>query len=61
MSDGVLCGGEDDWLKSLLKEYPGTSPGELTDRILRESEAKHQAEDDSTVLAVRLDRGKEPG
>ena len=55
ITDGVLCGREDDWLRALLVGYQGTSPGELAERILRESEEQCQGEDDGTVIAVRLE------
>lgn len=56
LSDGVLCGREDDWLRDLLAGYRGTSPGELAERILAESRSRCQGEDDSTVIALRLER-----
>lgn len=55
ITDGVLCGREDDWLREILLGYQGTSPGELAQRILRESEERCQGEDDGTVIAVRLE------
>ncbi len=55
LTDGVLCGREDDWLRRLLLDYQGTSPGELAERVLRESEEQCQGEDDGTVIAVRLE------
>lgn len=56
LSDGVLCGREDDWLRELLAAYRGTSPGELAERILQESRTRCQGEDDSTVIALRLEK-----
>lgn len=58
ITDGVLCGREDDWLKDLIRQYGGTSPGELAEKILQESEGKNQGEDDATVIAVRLEKRK---
>lgn len=56
LSDGVLCGREDDWLRALLAHHQGTSPGELAERILQESRSRCQGEDDSTVIALRLEK-----
>ncbi len=59
VTDGILCGREDGWLRSLLSSYEGTSPGELAERILAQAQQLHQEEDDGTVIAVRLEAGKE--
>ena len=59
VTDGILCGREDHWLRELLAGYQGTSPGELAEKILRESEEQCQGEDDGTVIAVHLEKGKE--
>ena len=59
ITDGILCGREDDWLRELLAGYQGTSPGELAEKILRESEERCQGEDDGTVIAVHLEKGRE--
>jgi stage II sporulation protein E len=59
VTDGVLCGREDLWLRDLIRTYPGTSPGELAQSILHESQVRHGGEDDCTVIAVRLEKSKD--
>ena len=61
ITDGILCGREDDWLRELLSHCDSSSPSELAGRIMRESQLKTQGEDDGTVLAIRLERGKDNG
>ena len=55
LTDGILCGREDGWLRDLLAHYDGSSPSELAGRVLRESREQTQGEDDGTVLAIRLE------
>ena len=43
----------------LMTAYQGDSPSDLAQRILQQSEEICQGEDDGTVLAVHLERGKE--
>ena len=59
VTDGILCGREDQWLRDVVTQYTGSSPSELAQRILRESQTLCQGEDDGTVLAARLDRSRE--
>ena len=59
VTDGILCGLEDQWLRDVVAQYTGSSPSELAQRILRESQTLCQGEDDGTVLAARLDRSRE--
>ena len=59
VTDGILCGREDQWLRDVVAQYTGSSPSELAQRILRESQTLCQGEDDGTVLAARLDRSRE--
>ena len=59
VTDGILCGREDQWLRDVVTQYTGSSPSELAQRILRESQTLCQGEDDGTVLAARLDRSQE--
>ena len=59
LTDGILCGREDGWLRNLMNGYQGTSPSELAERILHEAQQLHQEEDDATVIAVRLETGRE--
>ncbi len=56
VTDGVLCGREDVWIRDLMTGYRGDSPSDLAQRILRQSEEICQGEDDGTVLAVHLER-----
>ena len=39
---------------------PGVSPSDLAQRILRQSQDLCQGEDDGTVLAVHLERSRDP-
>ena len=59
VTDGILCGREDIWIRDLMTAYQGDSPSDLAQRILQQSEETCQGEDDGTVLAVHLERGKE--
>jgi stage II sporulation protein E len=59
VTDGILCGREDTWLRERMESYHGTSPGELAQIILRQSQDLHGGEDDSTVIAVRLEQSRE--
>ncbi|MFR4757524.1 MAG: SpoIIE family protein phosphatase [Evtepia gabavorous] len=59
VTDGILCGREDIWIRDLMTAYQGDSPSDLAQRILQQSEEICQGEDDGTVLAVHLERGKE--
>lgn len=56
LSDGVIGGEEDQWLRQSLSDYGGSSPGELAQQILNESRARSAASDDSTVIVVRLEQ-----
>lgn len=56
VTDGILCGREDIWVRDLMACYEGRSPSDLADRILRRSEEICQGEDDGTVVALRLER-----
>lgn len=56
LSDGVVGGEEDDWLRESLGAYQGNSPGELAQRILKESRSRNEGSDDSTVIVVRLEQ-----
>lgn len=54
LSDGILCGEEDDWLRQIISTYPGESPNELARLLLQASQQHCDAEDDATVLAIHL-------
>lgn len=58
VTDGILCGREDIWIRDLLTSYQGDSPSDLAQRILRQSQEICQGEDDGTVLALRLERSR---
>ena len=59
VTDGVLCGGEEEWLRELLVSYDGTDPGELSERLLRASRERTQGEDDGTVIVIRIEENGE--
>ena len=59
VTDGILCGREDLWIRDLMTGYRGDSPSELAQRILRQSEELCQGEDDGTVLAIHLERSRD--
>jgi stage II sporulation protein E len=54
ISDGVADTQDDHWLHSLISEYQGDSPRELSAWILEEALRRRGAADDMTVLALRL-------
>lgn len=60
MTDGVLCGRDDGWVRDLLAGYEGESPGDLAGRLIGQAEQRHAREDDATVIAVHLERAREP-
>ena len=59
LTDGILCGGEDDWVRTAMVNHEGTDPKELAERILRESRVRTDGEDDGTVLVVRIEETEE--
>lgn len=56
LSDGMIGGESDAWLRELLIDFEGKSPGELSDKLLEQSARENDSADDSTVIAVRLDK-----
>lgn len=58
-TDGVLCGQEDDWLRRILAGCERAAPEELANRVLQASQEQFQREDDSTVIALRLESNRE--
>lgn len=54
ITDGILCGREDLWIRDMMTGYQGDSPSDLAQRILQNSTELCQGEDDGTVLAVHL-------
>ncbi len=56
VSDGVVTGEDDAWLRAGLLGYQGDSPGELAEELLVKSHVEHAGADDATVIAVRLDK-----
>ncbi len=55
ITDGILCGKEETWLRDIVLDYAGTSPSELCERILKACEKQCEGEDDGTVIAVHLE------
>ena len=58
VSDGVLSSGDDRWLREQFSGYEGKSPGELAENLLAENLRQNGGTDDSTVIAVHLERRK---
>ena len=58
VTDGILCGREDGWLRELLLGYRGTEPGELAGKVLAAAQDLWEGEDDATVIALRLEENR---
>ena len=58
VSDGVTGEG-DDWLRELLRQWPGGDSQELAQMILAESRRHGGLRDDCAVLALRLEKSEE--
>lgn len=58
VTDGILCGREDGWLRELLLGYRGSDPGELAGKVLAAAQDIQEGEDDATVIAVRLEKSE---
>lgn len=56
LSDGVLCGRNDGWLRTLLETADPADPQQLADAILSVSQRETDREDDSTVLTLYLEK-----
>ena len=56
LSDGILCGRNDGWLKTLLETAEPSEPQQLADSILSVSQRETDREDDSTVLVLYLEQ-----
>ncbi|MEG2000811.1 MAG: SpoIIE family protein phosphatase, partial [Evtepia sp.] len=56
LTDGVLGGDNDAWLRHMISEYDGKSPGELAEKVMKESKKQTGGTDDGTVIAVRLEK-----
>lgn len=54
LSDGVLCGKGDGWLRTLLEDASGGDPQQLADAILQVSRRETGGEDDGAVLVLTL-------
>ena len=54
VSDGVLCGRGDSWLRSLLADASGGDPRQLAEAVLQISRRETGGEDDGTVLVLSL-------
>lgn len=55
ISDGVISGTDDRWLRELICGFDGTDPVKLAREILERARQETGASDDMTVLAVRAD------
>lgn len=55
ITDGIVSGQDDLWLRSLLAEFDGLSPQDLAARVLAESGRRAGGGDDRTVIALKLD------
>lgn len=56
LTDGVLCGRGDGWLRTLLESAAGSDPQHLADAILEVSQRETGGEDDSTVMVLYLEK-----
>ena len=56
ITDGVIGGGSDQWLRDKLTAFDGTSPKELAQALLEEGEKQSGAADDRTVLVIKIAR-----
>ena len=54
ISDGITGGEGDQWLRDRLAAFDGSSPKELAQDLLEESEGQGGAADDRTVLVIRI-------
>lgn len=59
LSDGMVGGESDAWLRQFFSEYEGHSPGELANKLLDLSIKENESTDDSTVIVVRLEKRTE--
>lgn len=59
VSDGVLCGRGDGWLRELLSDASGGEPRKLADAILQSSRRETAGEDDGAVMVLSLSEGVE--
>lgn len=55
ISDGILSGTDDKWLRELICGFNGTEPKELSRNILETALKFNGDSDDMTVLAIRID------
>lgn len=56
LSDGMIGGESDGWLREFFAGYEGHSPGELANKLLDLSLKEDESADDSTVIAVQLEK-----
>ena len=54
ISDGILCGRGDGWLRDLLADASGGEPQKLADAILQASRRETAGEDDGAVMVLSL-------
>ena len=56
ITDGIIAGGADQWLRDRLTAFDGSSPKALAQALLEESLAQGGTEDDRTVLVIKIVR-----
>ena len=52
VSDGVIAGGEDAWLRQALAVFDGGSPKQLARQLIETSGEKNEAADDRTAMVI---------
>ena len=56
VTDGVTGGGPDQWVRDQMTAFSGSSPRELAEALLEESQRQAGAADDRTALVIKLIR-----
>ena len=56
VTDGVTGGQPDQWVRDKLAAFDGTSPRELAQALIDESEHQAETADDRTALVLRLSK-----
>lgn len=55
ISDGILGGGEDDWLRGMIATHKSGGPRDLARSIIEESESRVGGGDDKTVMVLTVE------
>ncbi|MDD4715240.1 MAG: SpoIIE family protein phosphatase [Oscillospiraceae bacterium] len=55
ISDGILAGGEDGWLRAAIASHTSGSPRDLARSIIEESETRAGSGDDKTVMVLTVE------